>query len=83
MYVCSDTSSTCLSHMRTCSNTWTAGILIECHNADASASDSSTGDHEVDYMLFQWSSWGECSTKCTCNARREEKVRSKPVLSNT
>ena len=46
----------------------------DCHNADVSASDSSTGDHECDYMLFQWSSWGECSIKCTCNARREGTV---------
>ena len=73
MYVCSDTSSTCLSRMRACSNILGRYTGKDRHNADKSASDSSTGDRECDYMLFQWSSWGECSTKCTC--MQEEKRR--------
>ena len=30
-------------------------------------------------LIVVQSSWGECSTKCTCNAQREEKVRSKVI----
>ena len=38
----------------------------------------STGVSVV-YMLFRWSIV-EMNTKCTCNVKREEKVRSQPVF---
>ena len=45
------------------------------HNADGRASDSSTGDCECDYMLFQWIAVVGVNALLSAHAIQEEKRR--------